>query len=129
MLGLVFGHTVYAVTTVLAAFMAGLGLGSLLFGRLASRLRDPIRTYGVIEIGVGLSAAVTPWLLGLIAPAYVEVHRAVDLSYDAFSVVQFLLASFKEKEGLDLSGDTMALQRLKDEIGRASCRERVYSGV
>ena len=27
-LGLVFGHTVFAITTVLAAFMAGLGLGS-----------------------------------------------------------------------------------------------------
>src|SRR5262249_46651363 len=35
-LGLVFGHTVYAVTTVLSAFMAGLGLGSLLFGRRAA---------------------------------------------------------------------------------------------
>jgi predicted membrane-bound spermidine synthase len=30
MLGLVFGHTVFAVTTVLTAFMAGLGLGSCL---------------------------------------------------------------------------------------------------
>jgi predicted membrane-bound spermidine synthase len=36
MLGLVFGHTVYAITTVLAAFMAGLGLGSILFGRRAA---------------------------------------------------------------------------------------------
>ena len=33
MLGLVFGHTVFAVTTVLTAFMAGLGLGSWTFGR------------------------------------------------------------------------------------------------
>ena len=38
MLGLVFGHTVYAVTTVLAAFMAGLGLGSLLVGRAGRAL-------------------------------------------------------------------------------------------
>jgi len=28
MLGLVFGHTIFAVTTVLAAFMAGLALGA-----------------------------------------------------------------------------------------------------
>ena len=27
MLGMVFGHTVFAITTVLTAFMAGLGLG------------------------------------------------------------------------------------------------------
>jgi spermidine synthase len=91
MLGLVFGHTVYAVTTVLAAFMAGLGLGSLLFGRRAPRLGDPIRTYGVMEVAIGLYAALTPWLLRLISSAYVDLHRAVDLSYDAFSFVQFLV--------------------------------------
>ena len=32
MLTLVFGHTVFSVSVVLAAFMAGLGLGSYLFG-------------------------------------------------------------------------------------------------
>lgn len=91
MLGLLFGHTVYAVTTVLAAFMAGLGLGSLLFGRRAPRLGDPIRTYGVMEVGIGLYAALTPWLLRAISTVYVDLHRAVDLSYDAFSFVQFLV--------------------------------------
>jgi spermidine synthase len=92
MLGLVFGHTVYAVTTVLAAFMAGLGLGSALFGRWAGRLHDPIRAYGIIEVAIGLAAGLTPWLLHLAVPAYVEIHRAADLSYDAFSLVQFLIA-------------------------------------
>ena len=38
-LGVVFGHTVHAVTTVLAAYMAGLALGSLLAGRWADRVR------------------------------------------------------------------------------------------
>jgi spermidine synthase len=109
MLGLVFGHTVYAVTTVLAAFMGGLGLGSVLFGRLASRFRDPIRAYGVIEIGVGLSAALTPWLLGLISSVYVELHRAIDLSYDAFSGVQFLLAFALLLVPTTLMGGTLPL--------------------
>jgi spermidine synthase len=35
MLGLVFGYTVFAITTVLAAFMAGVGVGSFLFGKVA----------------------------------------------------------------------------------------------
>ncbi len=35
MLGLVFGYTVFAITTVLAAFMAGAGVGSFLFGKVA----------------------------------------------------------------------------------------------
>jgi spermidine synthase len=54
MLGLVFGHTVFAVTTVLTAFMAGLGLGSWIFGRTADRQPRPLRLYGLLEIGVGL---------------------------------------------------------------------------
>jgi len=33
--GLVFCHTVFAITTVLAAFMAGVGVGSFLFGKVA----------------------------------------------------------------------------------------------
>ena len=43
-LGLVFGHTVFAITTVLAAFMAGLGLGSFLFGGVADRSSRPPRS-------------------------------------------------------------------------------------
>ena len=42
MLGLIFGHTVFAVTTVLTAFMAGLALGSYLFGKLADRSRNTL---------------------------------------------------------------------------------------
>ena len=49
-LGLVFGHTVYATTTVLAAFMAGLALGSLLAARRMPRLRNLIAVYGWLEI-------------------------------------------------------------------------------
>ena len=36
LLSLVFGVTVYAASTVLAGFMAGLGTGSLIAGRLAN---------------------------------------------------------------------------------------------
>ncbi|MBI2563007.1 MAG: hypothetical protein HYW08_11600, partial [candidate division NC10 bacterium] len=60
MLGLVFGHTVYAVSTVLAAFMGGLAAGSILFGRLADRSRHPVRLYGLLEGGIGLYCLATP---------------------------------------------------------------------
>jgi spermidine synthase len=45
MLVLVFGTSVYAVSTVLSAFMAGLALGSALFGRLVDRRGNPMRIY------------------------------------------------------------------------------------
>src|SRR6202171_641279 len=46
MLGLVFGGTTLAVSTVLAAFMGGLALGSTIAGRTAARLAKPDRKSG-----------------------------------------------------------------------------------
>jgi spermidine synthase len=91
MLGLVFGHTVYAITTVLAAFMAGLALGSFLFGRLADRIASPLRVYGWLEVAIGVYCALIPLLLGGAALLYISAHRALGLSYDTFNVVQFAL--------------------------------------
>src|SRR5687767_8676681 len=61
MLGLVFGATTLAVSTVLAAFMGGLALGSTLAGRFASQIKRPIRAYGIIEIGIALYAVGVPF--------------------------------------------------------------------
>ena len=42
LLALVFGVTIHAASTVLAAFMAGLALGSAAAGRVADRVRRPL---------------------------------------------------------------------------------------
>src|SRR3989475_10324550 len=60
MLGLVFGATTLAISTVLAAFMGGLALGSALAGRTAARLRRALRTYGLIEIAIAGYALLVP---------------------------------------------------------------------
>src|ERR1041384_8827312 len=62
MLGLVFGATTLAVSTVLAAFMGGLALGSALAGRLATRFTKPVAAYGWMEIGVAIYALLVPLL-------------------------------------------------------------------
>ncbi len=62
MLGLLLGHTVYAVTTVLAAFMAGLALGAYFFGRIIDRRGRPLLTYGLLEGGTGLFCLLLPAL-------------------------------------------------------------------
>jgi spermidine synthase len=56
-LGLLFGHTVYANATVLAAFMAGLAAGSAWFGRKSEWTKRPIALYGWIELGVAVTGA------------------------------------------------------------------------
>ena len=53
--GLVFGVTTYAVSTVLAAFFAGLALGSFVAGRIIDRTRiHPLVVYGAIEGAIGV---------------------------------------------------------------------------
>ena len=55
--GLVFGNTSHAISVVLGAFMAGLALGSWWLGRRADRVSSPLRFYGLLEIGIGISAS------------------------------------------------------------------------
>ena len=60
---LLFGTTAYAVSTVLAVYFAGMGLGSLLGGRLADWTRRPLVLYGVFELAIGGYAALFLFLL------------------------------------------------------------------
>jgi spermidine synthase len=62
-LGLVFGSTTLAISTVLATFMGGLGLGSFLAGRYADRIKNPVRAYAIAEAGIGLYALLIPAIL------------------------------------------------------------------
>jgi spermidine synthase len=71
MLNDIFGVTVYAVTTVLATFLAGLALGSLILGRLGDRRRHPLRFYGWLEIGIGLTALLGMGTIRLLDPVHI----------------------------------------------------------
>ena len=59
------GSTTKGHTVVIATFMAGLGLGYLLFGRRSDRSESPLRLYGQLELGVALSAFLIPYALSL----------------------------------------------------------------
>jgi spermidine synthase len=63
-----FGITTAMVSTVLSIFMAGLGLGSWLSGRLAQRRRKDfpaLRLYALTELLIGMSALIVPLELSL----------------------------------------------------------------
>ena len=79
MLGLVVGHAVDALTAVLAAFMAGLALGAMLFGRFAGRLRQPLMTCVWVEVGVAGSAAMLPFGLARLLPASLALRQGLGL--------------------------------------------------
>ncbi len=91
LLGLVFGHTVYATTTVLAAFMGGLALGSLLAARAMPRLRSLIAIYGWLEVGIGICCALLPVALDRAAPLWVGLSSVLGLHYQGLLLVEFVL--------------------------------------
>jgi spermidine synthase len=74
LLGLVFGVTVHAASTVLAVFMGGLALGSFLAGRLADRVRRPLLWFAAAEAGIALSAVASPTVLDALQAGYVSIH-------------------------------------------------------
>jgi len=60
---LLFGTTAFAISTVLSVFFLGLGIGSLWGGRLADRLKQPLLAYAILEIAIGIWAAI--FILGI----------------------------------------------------------------
>jgi spermidine synthase len=78
LIGHVFGNSVFATATVLAAFMGGLALGSYLGGTVADRHSARVRLYGILEVCIGLFCIVLPFLLDAAAPIYAAVYRRFD---------------------------------------------------
>ena len=75
-LALVFGVTAYAASTVLAAFMAGLALGSVLAGRLAPRVRQPLFAFAAAEVLIALSVLAWPWVVDYLRPTFAALQTA-----------------------------------------------------
>jgi spermidine synthase len=51
-LELYFGVTMVAVTLIVAAYMGGMGIGSLVGGRIAGKLKSVLFLYGLVELGI-----------------------------------------------------------------------------
>ena len=92
MLTLIFGRSVLAVGIVLAAFMAGLALGSYLLGKYSDKSRNPLRLYAVYEIGIGITALAASALMLNISPFYIQIHAVIGDSPIALAAARFILA-------------------------------------
>ncbi|MEK6607051.1 MAG: fused MFS/spermidine synthase, partial [Myxococcota bacterium] len=75
MLGLVFGTSALALSTVLASYMAGLALGSALGGRIADRIQRPLLAYGLVEGGAAIAGLVVPLLLAADPSAFANLEN------------------------------------------------------
>jgi len=125
LLSLTLSVTVYALTTVLCAFMAGLASGAAIAAALADRIRRPLLAFGLVELGIAACGLVVPAILYRLPHAYVWLHGVLGGEGLAFVVSRFLLAFVVLLVPATLMGMTLpflsrALIGRPDMVGRGA---------
>jgi spermidine synthase len=118
----VFGGSAFAVATVLAAFMAGLALGSTVFGRAIDRRGHPLVVYGVLEAGIAIWALILPFLFTLLDHLYAGIYRTVDPGFYVLSLVRFALTFLVLLVPTTMMGGTLPV------LGKLLLRQRERLG-
>jgi len=111
MLSLTFGHTVFAISSILSAFMGGLALGSYLIGRFVDRISPGgkvggfivkllnagsyspyVRIYGILELFIGFYVLLTPLLIGVVNNIYISIMQNYSPGLYLISIITFFLS-------------------------------------
>ena len=91
-LSLLFGNTLFGIATILTVFMLGLGLGSLIFGRLVDKKKRPLFIYALLELGIGVYALLTPLIFSLVEKIELVLFKAPPGDFSSFHLVQLTLS-------------------------------------
>jgi spermidine synthase len=117
-----FGTTTVSVTIIIASFMCGFFLGSVVLGRKADRYVRPMRVYAALELGIALSAYAFPCVLRAISGLFIWISAAAGpLSWQA-SVARFSLVFLALMVPSTLMGGTLpvlAAVIARDRSGRS----------
>lgn len=124
-LGLVFGVTVYAASTVWASFMAGLALGSYLVGRIGDRVQRPLAWFGAAELLVGLSALATPAATAYLLRAYPAIQAVAPDSLAALTGLRLAVSLAVLIVPTTLMGATLPLVVRSSLVQGADLGQRV----
>ena len=119
LLRLVIGASALSVGIVLASFMGGMFLGSLLFARYVPRHKDPMRVYALLEIGIGVFGLLMPILLPAVRFVYIGLVGYGPLGIAMRGADRGVPAAAADgAHGRDAAGDRAALSR----TAAAACR-------
>lgn len=75
---LVFGNTTQAVSAILTGFFGGMAIGAWVGGRVADRVRSPLRMYGLLELVLVVVVLVTPITFRLIHEVYRGIYPSIE---------------------------------------------------
>lgn len=89
---LIFGASTAASAAVLAIFMGGLGLGSLMLGHRADKQARPLAFYAKLELIIAITAALTPFMLWAVRQAYIATGGSPVMGLGLATVARLLLA-------------------------------------
>jgi spermidine synthase len=87
----VFGATTPATAATLVAVFVGFTAGSAFFGGRAARFTRPLRAYGALEIGAGLSALLVGAWLAFYDRVYPALYGSLSGAPMGFAAVKLLL--------------------------------------
>jgi len=104
---LVFGNTTQAVSAILTGFFGGMAIGSALGGRLADRVRRPLRMYGLIELFLVVIVLLTPFTFRLIHLIYRGVFDSLVTDPQLLALVRFGLSLLALGPATILMGATL----------------------
>jgi spermidine synthase len=90
---LVFGSSTSATAAVLAIYLGGLGIGSIILGRRVDRASSPLRLYATLEAIVCATAAISPLLIRGARGVYAATGGVSTLGSFGAAIVRLLLAA------------------------------------
>ena len=123
LLATVFGATVPAATTVLAAFMSGLALGSYLLGGSGDRSRRPLRLYAGYELGIAVTALAALVAMERMRPVATLLSSALGDGGAGLVAARFAVTFLVLLVPTTLMGATLPV------LSRALVRDREEAGV
>ncbi len=122
---LVFGNTTQAVSTILTAFFGGMAVGSFLGGRLADRVRSPLRMYGILELVLVVIVLATPVTFRLLHEVYRGAFSSLEGTPGLLALVRFGLAILALSPATILMGAT--LPTLTRHLGQGAHLSRAFA--
>lgn len=126
-LSLVLGNTTAAISTVVAAYMGGLALGSALFGRRADSWRRHLASYALIELGIGVTSLAVLLIIPVLESIYPAISAGTLGNATLLGAVRFVLVFLLLLVPTCLMGGTYpvlvkAITRHLSELGRTTGR-------
>lgn len=107
--GQIFGSTNFAVSSVVALFFTGMALGAHYFGSRSKKYAQPLKVYALLEIGIGLFAASSLYLLPIFEIPYHLLYPAYFQNSIVISAIRLLLIALVIIPPTFLMGGTLPL--------------------